>query len=787
MYQEQGGLKKVISYASRGLNKAERNYPPHKREFLALKWAVCDKFKDYLFGQQFTVLTDNNPVTYVLTTAKLDATGHRWLAALAAFNFEIRYRPGRSNADADALSRIPGDSADKERIIDMDSFHAICNSVLPRSYVESLTVSPDLVLYDEDPRGSNIGNIVDWKKAQSMDPDIHKLIEYIGRNKKPSRKEIGPNPLLRQFNYLKLIDGVLHRVTTVDEEVKQQLVLPMAHVTTILEALHDDMGHPGKDRTLALVKERFYWPGMHGDIETWIEECGRCTRRKTPTNQRAPLVNITTSSPLELVCMDFLTLEPSKGGQQHILVITDHFTRFAMAVPTKNQLARTTAEAFYNHFIIHYGIPERIHSDQGPNFESKVIRELCTITGMTKSRTTSYHAMGNGMCERFNRTLLNMLGSLEPSKKTNWKAYVGPMVHAYNCTRHESTGQTPYLLMFGRNPRLPIDAAFGLRENEKEPTSKYMKELRDRIAEAYRLATGAADRARAKQKEGYDTRIRGGTVGVGDRVLVKIVAHEGKHKLADRWEHDPYIVVDQRNDEIPVYTVKKENGEGRLRTLHRNLLLPIGFIKDSPTPEPKPKQSPVKKPVPRPRRKKELEHPLPDKPEDVSSDEESENGYLVISQEPVDSDPAITDDTLVQETDTEQEPDREAETGGDAHPSTDTESVDEEDSADRSASQQETEQENTPVDSEVSQPDTDEDEPTPVLVRRSARERRPPARFRTGEYDMSKSAVQSDTPDWEKKVKFITSLAAESDLFQGLQNEAGRTILEILKSSHTPP
>ena len=100
-------MKRVISYASRGLNKAEKNYPPHKREFLALKSSICDKFKDYLYGQRFTVLTDNNPVTYVLTTAKIDATGHRWLAALSFFNFDIKYRPGKNNADADALSRLP--------------------------------------------------------------------------------------------------------------------------------------------------------------------------------------------------------------------------------------------------------------------------------------------------------------------------------------------------------------------------------------------------------------------------------------------------------------------------------------------------------------------------------------------------------------------------------------------------------------------------------------------------------------------------------------------------------
>jgi transposase InsO family protein len=183
--------------------------------------------------------------------------------------------------------------------------------------------------------------------------------------------------------------GVLHRVTTVDEEEKCQLVLPLEHVPIVLEAMHNDMGHPGRDRTTSLVKDRFYWSGMSQDITTWIEECDRCIRRKSSTIQRAPLVNITTTSPLELVCMDFLTLEPSKGNYQHILVITDHFTRFVMTIPTRNQLARTVADAFYNNFILHYGIPEQIHSDQGASFESTIIKELCTIMGMSKSRTTS--------------------------------------------------------------------------------------------------------------------------------------------------------------------------------------------------------------------------------------------------------------------------------------------------------------------------------------------------------------------------------------------------------------
>ena len=120
LYQKQEGKTRVVSYASRTLNDAERKYHLHsgKLEFLGLKWAVCEKFSDYLCtGERFTVYTDNNPLTYVMSTAKLNATGYRWVAELSNFNFDIKYRPGRVNCDADALSRRP---------LDLDDFEKVC-------------------------------------------------------------------------------------------------------------------------------------------------------------------------------------------------------------------------------------------------------------------------------------------------------------------------------------------------------------------------------------------------------------------------------------------------------------------------------------------------------------------------------------------------------------------------------------------------------------------------------------------------------------------------------------
>ena len=128
---------------------------------------------------------------------------------------------------------------------------------------------------------------------------------------------------------------------------------------------------------------------------------------------------------MEIVCIDYPSLEPSKGGVENIIVITDHIARYAQAIPTRNQTARNTAREMFDNFIVHYGFPACLHSDQGQCFESNLVEELCTIANVEKSCTTPYHPMGNGQVKRFNQTLLQMFGTMEESKKSDWKAYSG--------------------------------------------------------------------------------------------------------------------------------------------------------------------------------------------------------------------------------------------------------------------------------------------------------------------------------------------------------------------------
>ncbi|KAL4008817.1 hypothetical protein ACER0C_002669 [Sarotherodon galilaeus] len=334
-----------------------------KLEFLALKWAVTEKFRDYLYyAPTFTVFTDNNPLTYILSSAKLNATGCRWVAELADFHFTIRYRP------------------------------------------------------------------------------------------------------------------------------------------------------------------------------------------------------------------DFLHLDKCKGGYEYILVIVDHFTRFAQAYATTSKSGKTVADRIFNDYALKFGLPARIHHDQGGEFENQLFAQLKKNCGILGSRTTPYHPQGNGQVERFNRTLLQMLRTLTDRQKTSWKESLNKLIYAYNCTRSEVTGFSPFYLLFGRSPRLPIDLLFEMQE-------------------AYDIVRENAKKSADRSKKHYDGKVRSSVLYPGDRVLVRnLTPRGGTGKLRNHWEQDINVVIRQVAEGLPVYEVKPEQGRGRSRIMHRNLLLPCDYLPLERPPEVSPKQ-----------------------------------------------------------------------------------------------------------------------------------------------------------------------------------------------------
>ena len=398
LYQNQDNQRRVIAYASRSLSPSERNYPAHKLEFLALKWAITHKLHECLYGAEFQVFTDN-PLMYILTTAKLDATGHRWVAALSNYTFSISYKPGRNNTDADPLSRIKWPEAVD---ISSQSVHAVCEGVqAPHGKIESLCHGAQAVgvlSQDNMPPGMTS---LQCSQAQLNDPAICQIIQAI-QNKTLDRLKIKQDmhsdlkAFLRVRKHFKLKQGILYRKNQINNDrARLQLVLLTSHRQKTMAGCLDQISHLGQDRVLELLRDRFFWPGMHMDVTSYINSCPRCIRRKTQSDV-APLHNIEATQPLELIHLDYLQIKPSKGNIENVLIVTDHFTRYTQVYPSKTQTALATAVLLWNNFIVHYGFPTKIISDQGHNFESELIANLCQVAGVKKLRTSPYHPQTNG-------------------------------------------------------------------------------------------------------------------------------------------------------------------------------------------------------------------------------------------------------------------------------------------------------------------------------------------------------------------------------------------------------
>ena len=320
--QVQGDKERVIAYASRSLHPGERNdqnYSSFKLEFLGLKWAIIDKFKDYLWGVKFHVFTDNRLLVH-LQTANLGATEQRWAAQLANYDFTIHYRPGTSNQNADALSRMP----------------------------EEVTVAAVHVSAEQEAQGSSTNPVnqedVSWGQRQSQDRDLALLLGWKLRRERPSTDEqqalsLKGRSLLKDWERLTVEEGKLMRCGPGGQfgAVPATIVVPTAYQKEVWAEYHQALGHARGTRLMDALKERVYWLGMGQDSQNWSLGCQECILGRSGPDVRAPLQPIVCQYPFEMVSLDYLSLGREHDTYPCILVMTDLFSIYVVAVPTRDQ------------------------------------------------------------------------------------------------------------------------------------------------------------------------------------------------------------------------------------------------------------------------------------------------------------------------------------------------------------------------------------------------------------------------------------------------------------------
>ena len=244
----------------------------------------------------------------------------------------------------------------------------------------------------------------------------------------------------------------------------------------------------------------------------------------------------------------------------------------------KDQTARTAAETLRNGYFGLFGAPAYLISDQGKAFTGHIIAHLCDLYWVQKLRTLPYHAQTNGQVERMNQTIIRMIGKLEEDKKACWSEHLPELLLAYNATRSTVTGYSPYYLLFGRRPRIPVDYLFPTLYDSLHQTKMEVSvvAMQKRLKEAFAVARHLTSEEAAKQHRYYDCKAGAVALQPGDVVMVCTDGFVGKWKVKDRWEDGDFIIESQLED-WPVYKVKCPTSDDRwkpkYRILHWNCLL----------------------------------------------------------------------------------------------------------------------------------------------------------------------------------------------------------------------
>ena len=490
--QIQNLADKVIAYTSRHLNEQETNWSTFEKELFAVKHSV-ETFRTYVHGTKIIVRSDHKPLEKTLDKPSPNEKVARWKLYLNSYDIDIIHRPGKLNQNADALSRIP------KKVDLVPSISVIMKGSFPSKE--------------------------EFICAQQKD-------EYCLRKQSPNRN-----------------DG-MNLITS-----KGKIIVPLILINRVIERFHDHIlgGHLGITKTAKRISQKYFWPQMIVDITNYINSCLICAKRKAYGKRMAPLKPLEPSLFFwQRIAMDIVgPLPETYSGNRYILVMSEYATRYMIAVAMKDQKAKTVAKHFIINVILKYGSPLQILTDQGKNFLSNLMKDICSLLNIKQTRTTAYHPATDGNVERFNRTMGDMLATGLSKDINRWDEYLPFVIYIYNTSVHTSTNETPHYLLYGQDPIEPDDISSDTARKRciDEGSDEFFSIWRNSIE----IAQDTFRKSQNSQKKFYDTNKHEKSFAIGDKVL--LLDFRLRSKFSPKWD-GPYVITRKMS---PLnYTVRRE-------------------------------------------------------------------------------------------------------------------------------------------------------------------------------------------------------------------------------------
>jgi hypothetical protein len=554
-----------ILYLSRRLTKSECNYSTGDREFLAMYWSIRT-LRNYLFGQEFQVVTDHKPLIYWANYRDMDGRIARWALKLQPYTFSVAYRPGLSHGNADALSRAVAEKKSRNRSL---MFLGVINdsrNVIPRKLNEIGKLMAISV-------GSQM------RREQELDPSLKPFFQMaINGHQKYYFDE---NQVLRRRVFSRVIkDEAGNR-----QLLRTQLVLPQIYYQEAMVICHDNImtgGHLGEDKTYAKLVDRFWFPTMKDYSDGWVKTCFTCMKRKpNHISPRGPLLSIPAFAPFETIGMDIVgPIQTSKHSNRYILVITDKFSKWCEAFPLHEYNGAMIAQIIVNHIICRFGCPKNILSDRGSYFIGKIMAKVLELLKIKQILTTPYHPRTNGMTERTNKTIVDMIALAVQSHRDDWDETLPFLTFCYNNSIHKSTGKTPFEIIYGHRAQFPIDNILHPNPTTMAADADYIKSLQSKLKKTHDIVRFALERAQGRQAADFAKRYpkRRQDFKIGD--LVMLFREQPDSKFEHRW-YGPYAVITKQGPAI--YKVQNLETPDDIRVVNDETMKPYisrdGFLR----------------------------------------------------------------------------------------------------------------------------------------------------------------------------------------------------------------